>query len=532
LRLTFDLRFVRPPAAVQSGERWLGFRELADIVRSKGLSGLADLMWRRRYDRVRVVLDGRPLSAAQAGVLVLAGLSRAVGFEVETAGHVRRSRRARFLARSLGLLGVTVPRELWLSYRVHNRARRVAARAYELPGTTAAPPSSVLYIRTTSTLHEMGTYVGGAATHTSGVANGFAANGLRVRMFVPESPPELGAVEVTEIPIRRVYHLAHWLTYSEYSDEVINAATSQRADFIYQRHDLGSFAGLEIASRLGVPYVLEFNGSEIWTARQWGRGAPRLGKTLEALERRDLVDASLVVVVSNVLREQLVAAGIDASRILVNPNGVDVDRLARFRERPAREWRATLGQPEAPTVGFVGSFGLWHGVRLLPRLIETVARERPDCRWILVGGGLLYDDVSTEIEARGLSERVVMTNVVPHERALEFLSACEVCVSPHVSNPDGSRFFGSPTKLFEYMGLAKPIVASALEQIGDVLEDGRTGLLCPPGDVDAAAAAVVRLLGDGALRESLGQAALEEARTTYSWKMHVRRILDALERPN
>jgi glycosyltransferase involved in cell wall biosynthesis len=179
-------------------------------------------------------------------------------------------------------------------------------------------------------------------------------------------------------------------------------------------------------------------------------------------------------------------------------------------------------------VGFVGSFGLWHGVRLLPSLIEDVARERPGARWILVGGGVLYQKVAAEIKSRRLSERVRLTGVVSHDRALSLLAACDICVSPHVPNPDGSAFFGSPTKLFEYMGLGKPIVASALEQIGEVIEDGRTGLLCPPGDVEAAAAAVVRLLGDQALRKSLGDAALEEAKTTYSWEMHAQRILEAL----
>jgi glycosyltransferase involved in cell wall biosynthesis len=99
-----------------------------------------------------------------------------------------------------------------------------------------------------------------------------------------------------------------------------------------------------------------------------------------------------------------------------------------------------------------------------------------------------------------------------------------------VPNPDGTRFFGSPTKLFEYMGLAKPIVASDLEQIGEVIDHERTGLLCPPGDASAAAAAVARLLGDEPLRRRLGEGALEEARTTYSWTAHARRILDALER--
>ncbi|MDX6673908.1 MAG: hypothetical protein QOH11_1326, partial [Solirubrobacteraceae bacterium] len=84
------------------------------------------------------------------------------------------------------------------------------------------------------------------------------------------------------------------------------------------------------------------------------------------------------------------------------------------------------------------------------------------------------------------------------------------------------------TKLFEYMGLGKAIVASDLEQIGQVIEDERTGLLSPPGDVDGAAAAILRLLDDPELRARLGDAALAEARERYSWKAHTQRILDAL----
>jgi glycosyltransferase involved in cell wall biosynthesis len=123
---------------------------------------------------------------------------------------------------------------------------------------------------------------------------------------------------------------------------------------------------------------------------------------------------------------------------------------------------------------------------------------------------------------------VSMPGLVAHERALRLLSACDVCVSPHVPNADGSRFFGSPTKLFEYMGLGKAIVASDLEQIGAVIEHGRSGLLHPPGDVATAAAAIRRLLEDPALGARLGDAALARAHERFSWTAHARRTLDAL----
>jgi glycosyltransferase involved in cell wall biosynthesis len=238
--------------------------------------------------------------------------------------------------------------------------------------------------------------------------------------------------------------------------------------------------------------------------------------------------ASLVVVVSHVLKDQLVRAGVGPDRVLVAPNGVDVEQLQRYRERSAEGWRAELGLAAAPTIGFVGSFGVWHGVRLLPAMVARVAEHLPDARWQLIGDGDLHAEVRDEIARRGLIDHVAMPGVVPHDRALELLASCDVCVSPHVPNADGSRFFGSPTKLFEYMGLAKPIVASDLEQLGEVIVDGESGLLSPPGDPDAAAAAAVRLLGDPELRARLGAAALERATTAYSWRTHTARILDAL----
>jgi glycosyltransferase involved in cell wall biosynthesis len=157
-----------------------------------------------------------------------------------------------------------------------------------------------------------------------------------------------------------------------------------------------------------------------------------------------------------------------------------------------------------------------------------VRAAHDDVRWIIVGSGALFDEVRAEIDRRGLGDIVELTGTVPRARAVELLGACDVCVSPHVPNPDGSRFFGSPTKLFEYMGLGRAIVASDLEQIGEVIDHERTGLLCPPGDAQSAADAVLRLLDDPDLRRRLGEAALAEARTTYTWDAHARRILAAV----
>jgi glycosyltransferase involved in cell wall biosynthesis len=121
-----------------------------------------------------------------------------------------------------------------------------------------------------------------------------------------------------------------------------------------------------------------------------------------------------------------------------------------------------------------------------------------------------------------------MTGRVQQDSAPTYLAAADVLVSPHVPNPDGTPFFGSPTKIFEYMAMGRGIVASALGQLADVLDDGRTALLVPPGDEAALAAGLEKLIMSRQLRESLGTNARAVVEESYTWRIHTRRIIERL----
>ncbi len=526
MRLIVDIRFHGPTVAPGPEGRVLTLGELARTVRHP--RRLRRLLRDPEISELCVLRDDRRLNGVQAGALALAALGRARRMEVRSPTMSSSAAPGAMRVKAVTLLAIALPLELARSVHWYRRARRAAARSFGLPPHPRAHARRVTYLRAEPSLRWLGAQVGGAATHTAGVINGFTRAGLKVEVFAAERPEGVHEASCHVVPPRHILLLVQWLTRIGYGETLVAAAARTPADLIYQRYALGSFAGLELARRLGVPFVLEFNSSEIWTERNWGSGRVPLVRTLGALEWRNLLDASLIVVVSRPLKEQLVEAGIDSGRVLVNPNGVDAQELESARAHPPAYWRSREGLSPAPLVGFVGTFGLWHGVKLLPELIELVAERRDDVRWVLVGDGPLHAEVAADIERRGLSDRVRLTGVVAHPRAVALLACCDVCVSPHVPNPDGTPFFGSPTKLFEYMGLGRAIVASDLDQIGEVLEDGRTALLTPPGDVPAAADAVVRLLGDAPLRARLGQAALQVAVERHSWDAHVDRILQAL----
>lgn len=375
---------------------------------------------------------------------------------------------------------------------------------------------------------------GGSIGHIAGVLNNLDA-------FT--GPPVL--LTTDEIPTVRPDLERHVLgtgdlpwEFAELPSLAFNAACERQAtallgdrrlSFVYQRYSLNNYAGLRLARRREVPFVLEYNGSEVWINRHWGRPL-RHEELATRIERLNLECADLVVVVSAPIAETLRESGVDPRRILVNPNGVDADRYSPAVDGGAV--RARLGLGDRTVVGFIGTFGPWHGAEVLAEAYATLLVARPELRdrmrLLMIGDGVRLAATREALERRGVSDAAVFTGLVPQHEGPAHLAACDVLVSPHVPNPDGTPFFGSPTKLFEYMAMGRAIVASDLDQIGEVLRDDETAVMVRPGDVGQLAAAIGALHDDAERRARLGAAARAEAVARHTWKEHTRRIVARL----
>jgi glycosyltransferase involved in cell wall biosynthesis len=148
-------------------------------------------------------------------------------------------------------------------------------------------------------------------------------------------------------------------------------------------------------------------------------------------------------------------------------------------------------------------------------------------RFLLIGAGRFRDEVEQIIRKAGKEPQVIFAGHVDHHKVPALLDACDILLSPHVPLEDGSDFFGSPTKLFEYMAMGKGIVASRLAQIGDVLTHEETALLVEPANVAELSAAILRLANSPELRARLGAAARQAAVERHTWKQNAQRVIDA-----
>jgi len=370
---------------------------------------------------------------------------------------------------------------------------------------------------------------GGSVAHTAGVLGGFAAAGLGVTYFgAADFPParRLGArvvvVPPEQIRLRNFPDLPFVAYSRDFTRRCLAVLEDEPPAFFYQRYSLLNDSGAAAARRLGRPLVLEYNGSEVWIARHWS--TPLMFEGLAArIEAANLHAADLVVVVSRALRDEVVSRGISVERVLVNPNAVDPAVYhPGIDDGPVRR---RLGLDGKLVIGFVGTFGPWHGAEVLARAVKEVAQRLPTAHFLFVGDGSGMPKVRGILAEDGVLERVTLTGLVPQAEAPTYLAACDILASPHVPNPDGSPFFGSPTKLFEYMAMGKGIVASDLDQIGEILTHEKTAWLVRPGDVDALSEGILRLAEGAALRERLGAAARAEAIRHHTWTAHVARLL-------
>jgi len=407
--------------------------------------------------------------------------------------------------------------------------RRRAAR--RLSGWEPGAERGPLYLRTDLI---WGLRSGGSVGHIAGVLNNLGAFGGPPVFVTTDTVPTVSpAVETHVVPPPERFRDFAELPALWYAEPFARAAHGRLAgrvpSFVYQRYSLDNWSGAALATRIGVPFVLEYNGSEIWINRNWGTPL-RHEAVAEAIELLCLRTADLVVVVSRPMRDELVARGVAGEKVLVNPNGVDPERYSPAVDGAAV--RARYGLAGKVVIGFIGTFGRWHGAEVLAAAFARLLAQRPEdrerLRLLLIGDGVMMPQVRQALATGGVAEAAVLTGVVPQAEGPAHLAACDVLVASHVPNPDGTPFFGSPTKLFEYLAMGRGIVASDLDQIGEVLEHGRTAWLVRPGDATALAAGLRALADDPDLRARLGRAARAEALARHSWREHTGRIVAAL----
>lgn len=279
-------------------------------------------------------------------------------------------------------------------------------------------------------------------------------------------------------------------------------------DLVYTR----CLRAADMASRAGYPVIFERHDTYL-------NHKPATRALFEALMGRDKVRA--LVVISEALKTHLLEHfHIPEHKILVFHDGADPVPDSPgdppFDKTPGRL-----------TGGYIGHLYEGRGIDV----IGATARLLPHVDFHIVGGR--PEDLARWTGALSGIANLFFHGHVPHAQTVRFLSAFDFLLAPYqkkIATVDGSDTSGwmSPLKIFEYMAAGKPILCSDLPVLREVLEDGKTALLCPPDDPRRWAESIERLRADEALASSLGACAKGAFLSRYTWQARAGAILAAV----
>lgn len=370
---------------------------------------------------------------------------------------------------------------------------------------------------------------GGPRSHVLGVIRAFESLGWRVERFiVGDRMPELASGKGSEKAIsgNRLRTIAADLARLVLG--TLNAYRARReltgkVDWVYERFAVLQSLGW-IFQRDGTPWILETNGLYSEEARA-ERGSLVLTGLARKLEVFAYTRCDVLVCVSGALKEVVMEkAGVDPQKVLVIPNGVDTAFFDPALHEPRRHF-------EGFTVGFVGSLLAWQGLdRLIVAAGKLIAEGVP-IHLTIVGDGPVRDELERMARERGLlgaQGHVRFTGRVPLHEVPGYIAGFDVGFSGQQGLKIGAMYH-SPLKLYEYLSMGKPVVASAYDDAREITGGDGAGFLFAPGDTRDLQRALKEAYSARASLEEAGALARDEIVRHHSWRARVARMIPEIE---
>ncbi len=280
---------------------------------------------------------------------------------------------------------------------------------------------------------------------------------------------------------------------------------------------------------LNLPLVYEMRSS--WEDAAVSEGATREGslryRVSRWLETFVAKRASAITVICGGLKEELVKRGIAESKITVVPNAVPESMFEPATAESVSRIRASLALPEAPVIGYFGSFFQWEGVADLVRAMPDIRSKVDDAILLLAGGGRQETALRELVSELKLERAVIFAGRVPHHDVPSLYALANVMVFPRVSNRLTEMV--TPLKPLEAMAQGVPVVASDIGGHAELIKNGETGILYDPSDGSGLVDGILEVLENGPDVQAMVRRAAEWVTTERRWASVSKRYLDVYQ---
>jgi glycosyltransferase involved in cell wall biosynthesis len=256
-----------------------------------------------------------------------------------------------------------------------------------------------------------------------------------------------------------------------------------------------------------------------------GRDKLKLGPVPEWAERWNWRNCKAVIAISEILKEYLIKQGVAVEKITVIPNGADPER---FKPGVASvDLRRRYPLSGKVVIGWAGSLVGWSGLENLLRVAKDVLAQRKQAVFLFVGGGKNKEVIEQTFAAADIGTRVFTTGTIDWDDVPPFVDLMDITIAPY---PKLDFWYPSSMKIFEYMSAEKAVLASAVGQINDIIQNGENGLLFDPNQSSEFMAKLLLVVDDEKVRRQLAVNARQTVLAKYTWKAHAKTMGDIFTR--
>ena len=292
---------------------------------------------------------------------------------------------------------------------------------------------------------------------------------------------------------------------------------------------LNALAATPVARARGIPIIYEIRA--FWEDAAVGNGTGREGslryRLIRMLETRAARRADAVAVICEGLRRDLIGRGIEADKIVVAPNGVDMSLFGDPRA-PDPVFARRLGLSGADVVGFIGSFYDYEGLDDLIAAMPLLLAKRPKAHLLLVGGGPMEEALRRQAGGSPAADRIHFIGRVPHDEVELYYGLIDILAYPRKKMRLTELV--TPLKPLEAMAQRKLVVASNVGGHRELIEDGVTGTLFPAGDPQALADALDGLFANRPNWEGRRDRARRFVERHRNWSSNISSYMPAYRR--
>ena len=372
-----------------------------------------------------------------------------------------------------------------------------------------------------STANDSG--AGGARSHVLGLIGGLEQIGWRVHRYIAGDELAKQSIQTTSPIAKRMpmwaVDTARLALRFSLRRKALHSVPAD-VQFVYER--FASFQALGLAfQRRGVPWVLETNGPFFYEAaiERDFMAYKRLARRMEIAAYRS---ADAVVCVSNALRRIVTEiAQVPESKCLTIPNGVDTDR---FDPQVVDQLRLS----DHFTVGYVGALIPWQGLNHMLYALSQVRKDGLNVHLVVVGDGSAKADLTALVQHLHLQSAVTFTGQVPWQDVPRYIAGFDVCFSGQQMMQIGAMYH-SPLKLYEYLAMGKPVIASSFEDATRLIDEGINGFLFNPADEESLTRAIIAAHAVIGTRAPFNASIRDHIVSHHSWLARTEELLSGLQ---